>query len=160
MSTNDYPLAEMVERQYRMLAFIIFLLALIHALIASRALVDSTHAETILKYAQLGLVSIMLPSIAVLVYWKIRLVRNVPNRKYLAEPEGFAWEVWRKAMVHSWVATLLVLTVARKMEETIGNNVDLLASGSLALMLGVFSGSFFLHYRSGADEGLDGEDPS
>lgn len=155
MFRSDLPPAEAIERQYRLLALILFLLALIHLLIVARILVEVASVLPILKYAQFGLAAIMFPSIAVLIFWKIHLLRSVPDRSYLAEPEGYAWEVWKKAMVHSWAATLLVLTSAGKMEQRFNGNVELLTSSCLAIMLGVFSVSFFFHYRTAADEEVD-----
>jgi len=157
MFQNDLPTAETLERQYRMVAFILFVVALIQATEAARNLVEMDLLLSILKYTRFGLAVVMFPAVGLLIFWKMRMLAKIPKhlRGYLAEPEGYAFEVWKKAMVYSWAATMFTLYALGNMEEKLDGNVELFASSCLAIMLGVFSVSFYVMYRTDGEEDVE-----
>jgi len=155
-STSQTPIAEAADQRWYLLAVMVFLLGLRSAIAAGMVLVDQPYrrylgwAEAV---AALSAVAIVL----LLVVFKFVRVPRDQRRRFL-DMEGYVKETSLKACRASWSATLLTLMLFTVVfdEQDTSMPPEFVLQTALAVMLGVFSVSFFVMNRSSDDEGVAG----
>lgn len=151
MKHTQLPPPETIERQFRLLAFVLLVIALGLATEALTIVVTDEQIGSYLHMADNFFSFFVLIPIAYFAVWKFKTYFRVPKhlRKYIKENESFAYDVWKRSIVNSWVAVLFCLFAIRplaKITET--QTVEFFSKIVMAIMLGVFSLSFFYLYRT------------
>lgn len=142
--------AEIVERTYQNMAYLILFTALT-TLIDSLSLFASGDTQEILRYVTRGF-AILTVLAGLRSVWFMRKKVQL-GRKRVAEQESFVLGVFKEATSKSWVAAFVFLAILGNFsidlpaEET----KEFVVSATMAVMLGTFSLIFFFKNRGDKD---------
>lgn len=151
MNHCQLPPPETIERQFRLLAFVFLVIALAQATEAFTSVVTQEKLLSYLQMADSFFSFFVLIPIAYFSVWKAKTYYRVPKhlRKYIKENESFAYEVWKRSIINSWVAVLFCLFAIRPLSKlSQAHTIGFFSRIILAIMLAVFSLSFFYLYRT------------
>ena len=155
-STHETPLAESADRRWYLLAIVIFLLAVKSALSAAMVIADESYLRY-LDWAEGAAAMATLPIVAWLVFFKFARVPRAQRHHFL-NMEGYVRDTVRQACSASWTATVVPLMVLGAIADdwVASMPAEFFLQAAIAVMLGVFSLTFFVMNRSSDDEGVAG----
>ncbi|NNF08440.1 MAG: hypothetical protein HKN21_16890 [Candidatus Eisenbacteria bacterium] len=145
--------AEIVDRVYKNIAFLVLFMALSCTADALRHILPESNLQ-ILRYVSKGFAALTVLT-ALRGIWLMRAKFRLGKRN-TEEHESFVLDAFRKACTVSWALTMAFLALADNFVPNISpeDQVDFVVQASLAFMLGVFSIAYFIRSRSG-NEGFD-----
>ena len=145
------PLAEMADRRWELLALAVFLMALKYSASAAMAVVEGPWV----RYLDWFAAATALSTVAIIL-WMMSIKLRVASRQRqrFLKLEGYVAEAIKNAIKRSWGATFVLLVILTEIAEK--SFANLIPTGfylqlTVAVMLGVFSVSFFIINRPSDD---------
>jgi len=154
--SREMPLAEVSDRRWELMAVAVFLMALKSMASAALAVVDGPWVRY-LDWFEAGTALAAVGIVLWLMFIKLTRVPRADRRRFL-NMESYVGDTVKAAMFRSWGTTFILLTLL----GTFGDRwlttapTEFFIHLSVALMLCVFSVSFFILNRSVDDVGAAG----